>query len=694
MDKQELKEKKDMKEPKNVDNKKEKKPKKEKKKEELKENKIEIKKEEKEEENKTKIKEEEKKELKQNTQKQKDKKENNKKQKVKKEENIKPKEKEEQIKPEQKKEEQAKLEQSKEEQAKLEPKKEENNNEVIEKTQLITKKQLKKNKLILISVISAIILICLLLFSTIFALMNVNNTKIIKGVYVEGIDVSDLTIDEAKQLVNETLENRLNTNIVLKYEEYETIINPEQIDFTFNIDKAIEEAYNTGRDSNIIFNNYNIIFAQLFEKDIRAEYTYNQEELDKIITDISAKIPGALVENSYYIEEENLIITRGQPGLSIQKEVLNNLVLEEITSEEIEEKYIDIPVVEAEPQEIDIDKIHEEIYKEPKDAYFTTDPFNIYTHVDGVDFAISIEEAKKMIEEEKQEYTIPLKITQPTVTIEKIGREAFPHLLGTYSTRYSESNSNRTTNVRLATEKINEVVLMPGEVFSYNRVVGERTISAGYREAAVYENGEVVNGIGGGICQVSSTLYNAVLYANLEIVERYNHYFLPSYISAGRDATVSWGTVDFQFKNNRQYPIKIIMTAKNGVSKAEIYGVKEEVEYEVVIQSKITSTIPYTTKYKEDNNMESGTERVIQNGANGFRSETYKVLKQNGATVSTTLLSKDTYNATPKIVLKGTKGVPVVEAPAENPTPSTDTVTPTTNTTVTESTENVINAVI
>ena len=164
--------------------------------------------------------------------------------------------------------------------------------------------------------------------------------------------------------------------------------------------------------------------------------------------------------------------------------------------------------------------------------------------------------------------------------------------------------------------------------------------------------------VGGGVCQVSSTLYNAVLLANLEIVKRSNHSFKTSYVPEGRDATVSWGSIDFQFKNSRTYPIKISAKAKNGVVDIRIMGIKEKEEFEVRVQTKIISNIPYSVSYKEDKTLEEGVEVTEQKGANGCKSETYRILKDaTGKVVSQTLLSKDTYNALERIVRKGTKKV-------------------------------------
>ena len=298
-----------------------------------------------------------------------------------------------------------------------------------------------------------------------------------------------------------------------------------------------------------------------------------------------------------------------------------------------------------------------------QNAYVSKDPVEVHPEINGVDFNISIEEAGNILKEEKEEYIIPLKITLAETTIEDIGKEAFPHLLGTFSTTYSMANSNRVTNLELAAEKINGTIILPDEIFSYNKVVGQRTIAAGYKEAAVYSGGRVVDGIGGGICQISSTLYNAAIYANLEITERSNHMFLTSYVEAGRDATVSWGSVDFCFRNTRKYPIKIISTVKNGVVTCQIYGMKEEKEYEIVIENKVEETIPYTITYVKDYNKEEKEEEIKQYGSNGAKSITYKITKYNGAVISKEVLSEDSYSPLERIIVKGTKKEELTNAP-------------------------------
>lgn len=502
-----------------------------------------------------------------------------------------------------------------------------------------------------------VIFFAIVIFSTIFALLNSINTKILPRIKVNGIAIDNLEIKDAYQKVQQETNNRIQNNMVLKYEEYETTISLQQLEVTADVIEAVNRAYTIGRNKNIIRSNYQIIGTLLVGNKIETPLKVNQEELDKLIEDISAKIPGVMKQSSYYMEGESLIIYPGEAGIQIKKEELKTIINEVIKQQIMGEKIatILIPVEPKNPESIDIEKIHEEIYQEPKNAYCETDPFKLHTQVNGIDFKISIEEAKQLLAETKEEYSIPLIITLPKITTESLGEQAFPEQLGKYTTRYDESNKNRSTNIKLASEKIDKKILMPGEIFSYNKVVGERTIKTGYKEAAVYMNGKVVDGIGGGICQVSSTLYNAALDANLEIVKRTNHYFITSYVPASRDATVSYGTIDFQFKNNRTYPIKIECRAKNGISEITILGIKEAAEYEVVVQDEITEVIPYTVKYVDTDILQKGEENIIQQGSNGYKSQAYKVVKLNGKIISKTLLSKDSYNPMQRVIERGTK---------------------------------------
>ena len=518
-----------------------------------------------------------------------------------------------------------------------------------------------------IAILLGIIIILALFFSTIFALVNMNNQKMMSGITIKGIDVSGLSKEEAKAKLETIYSEKMGTEIHLKYNEYESSLNPTLMEVSYDVDKAVEEAYKIGREGNIFINNYQILFTLIGKKDVDVNMTLNEEVTRQSIQDIGVNLPGIVIESSYFIEEDILTITRGKEGIAIDEESLLNKVKDNLNDINIQENDITIPVVHKIPEEINIDKIHEEVYKEVQDAYYTKDPFTIYPEVDGVDF--DVEAAKALIAAEvKDEYQIQLIITKPKVTVSQIGSEAFPDRLSNFTTRYDASAKDRTTNLVIACQKLNGKVIMPGETFSYNQTLGKRTAAAGYKNAAVYENGQVVDGIGGGICQISSTLYNAVLMANLEIIERRNHQFVTSYLPAGRDATVVYGAIDFKFKNTRQYPIRLSASAKNGIATISIYGIKEENEYTFSFNTKTIASIPFGTKYVEDASLPAGTEKVQQNGVNGLKTETYITKMLNGKVISTTLLSRDTYDAMQKIVLKGTK--------ANTTTPTVPTTTP------------------
>lgn len=520
-----------------------------------------------------------------------------------------------------------------------------------QKTSILTKKiNIKPTTLI---AITTLILIAVTIFSIIFAILNINNTNIINGIKIEGIDVSGLTREEAKTKIETIYNEKKQKDITLKYEDFETTLSQDIIETNYDIEKAINQAITTGKSGNIITNNYNILFALIGKKNIKIDMTINEEQTQKAIEDIQTNLPGTIEEPDYYIEDNKLIITPGKTGLKINTNNLINKINNNLNNITNNQEYIEIPVEKVWPNKIDIEKIHSEIYKEVQDAYITKDPVTVHPEVEGIDF--NIEEAKKILEENKEKYEIPLQITKPNITISQLGSEAFPNKLSTYTTRYDGGDENRSTNLEIACEKINEKVILPGETFSYNKTLGARTTAAGYKTAKVYENGAVVDGIGGGICQISSTLYNAVLKANLEVIERRNHQFITSYVPEGRDATVAYGVTDFKFKNNRKYAIKIKATASNGVATIDIYGIKEETEYQITFDTKTISTIPFTTKYIDDNTLPTGTEEIKQKGANGIITETYIIKSLNGQVVSKTLLSKDTYSAMTKIILRGTK---------------------------------------
>ncbi len=513
-------------------------------------------------------------------------------------------------------------------------------------------KKLKSFLLLLIPLFIFAILVGIL--STVFALINRDNETIFSGISVQGIDVSNLTIDEAKKKVSSIIGNHISEEISLQHNDFQTVILPEQFGVSFDVDSAVEQAYYIGKSDNLIKNNYTILSLLLKNYNISPSINYDEDLLNSLIDSINAQLPDRVVNSGYSIDGTNLIITSGKDGILISSSDLKDEILSFLNDISSKNETINIPVNNVGAEPINLDAIYKDIFKLPVDASYTTNPYVVYPSSNGLDFAISMEEAKAIISNQQDEYTIPLKITYPNVTTNQIGNEPFPDLLSQFSTSFTSSGYNRSNNIILSSARLNGLVLMPGEEFSYNQAVGQRTRAAGFREAGAYSNGKVVQEVGGGICQVSSTLYNAVLYANLEIVERTNHYFNPGYVKAGLDATVSWGGPDFRFRNNRNYPIRIVTDTSGKKLKVYIYGLKTDDDCTVVLDPRYISSVPYKTTYQNDASLATGETRVVSSGSNGCKTATYKyVYDKNGTLISSECISRDTYSPHNKVVAVG-----------------------------------------
>lgn len=478
----------------------------------------------------------------------------------------------------------------------------------------------KSDVLVIFGILLAIVILLVTVVYGTFSIMTEKSTTIAKGVYIKNIDVSGLTREQAKEKINNYISSVIPEEIKLTHNGFETSLSTSQLSIYFNTDEAVNMAYNIGKTGNIFQKNLTILQTRLSKTTIDPGFSIDMDQLKKDLEDISSKLPDKIIESSCYIDGNKLIITKGKVGKTVKVDDSAKYIKQAINDLKIENNSLELLTEDSTPKEIDLDAVYNEIHKEPVNAYYSQNPYVVHPSENGMDFSITLDEAKNMLKEEKDEYVVPLKVLYPSVTTNMIGTEAFPDLLSEFSTKYAASNKNRTTNLILAAKKINGTVLMPGETFSYNKVVGARTIQAGYKEAPIYVSGRVEDGIGGGICQITTTLYNAVVYANLDIVERSNHQFVPSYAGPSRDATVVYGAIDFKFKNNRDYPIKIACSVSGGIANFKIWGLKSDNDYEVQISSRTTGKT-----------------------STAIYSEAYKILKKNGNVVSTTLLSKDTY---------------------------------------------------
>ncbi len=239
-------------------------------------------------------------------------------------------------------------------------------------------------------------------------------------------------------------------------------------------------------------------------------------------------------------------------------------------------------------------------------------------------------------------------------------------VVSTFSTKFSSGDRSRSSNLKVAAEKLDGVVVMPGERFSFNSVVGERTQANGFSKAGVYFKGKHEIDYGGGVCQVSTTLFNAVVRANVKINVRNNHTFLVPYVPIGCDAAVAFGSYDFVFTNTLETPIAIDSTYEPGKLTFNLLGIKEK-GLEVKLVPVVTETWTHDPLYVEDPLLKPGEEKVVEKGGKGFRAVTTKIVLRDGVEVSRETLFKSHYKGGPKIIAR---------PPSEKPVTPPETIPP------------------
>ena len=535
----------------------------------------------------------------------------------------------------------------------------------------------KKPIFILIAVVLVIVIV---IFSVGFGIANLSNDKILNGVVIANVDVSNMTKEEAIQAVNSVYAESTARTIILNYGDFSFEISSDDIGFGYtNAEELVEQGYEYGRNGNIFQNNMTVLKSYMnTENRIQTE---EKIDFDKLKMAVEDAIPeeNIFVKDDYYeVSGDKLLLTKGVEGKKIDYTTLGDKVLEALKTREMN---VEIPVVISTPVSLDIDEVYARVHKEPIDAsYKEGATFEVINEVNGLDF--DKEEAKSLYIALKPGETakVDLKVTEPKIKVADLGDVLFKTLIATYTSKYDISDKNRVTNLEIAANRCNNTVLYPGDEFSYNKALGHRTTANGYKMGNSFAGGKVVQTIGGGICQVSSTLYNAVLRAGLTITDRTAHGMYVQYVPQSTDATVVDNAIDFKFRNDRKYPVKIVTTCENGVMTASIYGVKEVDEPTIDIETKILETIEYTTQKQNDSSMKKGTTKVVQKPVNGYVSEAYKVYYKNGKEISRELISKDKYIPTNEIIKVGTKvdkpAGEVVTPPVVEPEKPTDPLLP------------------
>lgn len=381
---------------------------------------------------------------------------------------------------------------------------------------------------------------------------------------------------------------------------------------------------------------------------------YDPAALRRAAQTMAAAFDRQPVDGSYELSRDGLYATKPADGQRLVQEELVE-VLEELegSAGEVEAPWETLPA-----KELDLRALAQELNAEPSAARYDVETGKVMDGEVGV--KLDPEAAAFALEAAVPGETVqlPAEVVYPEMTAQELEAVLFRDVLSTTTTSVSGSSARRG-NVRLAGESVNGTVLNDGDVFDYNKVVGKRTVERGFGAAATYINGETVDTVGGGICQVSSTIYLATLLANLEIVERYNHRFYPGYITLGMDATVSWGGPEFRFKNNTGYPIRIDVGYASGQLTVTIVGTKTDDTY-VKMTYDVLGTTKYETEYVETEELAWGEQRQKQNGYTGYEVVSYRnVYSGDGKLLSSNVEAKSNYKSRNQIILTGIAGRPV-----------------------------------
>ena len=501
--------------------------------------------------------------------------------------------------------------------------------------QKVEKRKLSKKMIVLICCLSVVAVLLTALF-----VYGGTYSKIFDNVYVLNTDLSGLTQQEAEELlVEEYLEK--DPKVTINYKDVSADMyfsDFGELDFA----TTAGEAFKKGRSLGFLSKTYTLLFPY-GEKRVDFTTYIEKSVITAKIEELQQTDAVAYKDTTYEIIDDVLHITAGRSGDYCDVDKAVNQIAEGM--KKLQDTQVQLEIKQSRNYEgVDIQKIYDSVCTEPKDAYYDEKDGKIVPHVVGYSFDIG--QAKKLVEgiEENETVSINLTVRLPEMTEAKLTGEMFSDTLAAYSTKYNPGEVDRSYNMLLASNKVNGTVLQPGGVFSYNKVVGERSVAAGYRNAKVFENGRVVDGLGGGICQVSSTVYNAALYANLEIVERKNHSFAVVYTPMGQDATVVMNQIDFKFRNNTKYPIKIVSSVSGGLCTVTILGTLDQ-NYKVEIINTVTATKPYGVTYVQDDTLAFGEEKQLQSGQTGYNVSSVRKVFLNGELIKTEKLTPSYYSA-------------------------------------------------
>ena len=512
-----------------------------------------------------------------------------------------------------------------------------------------------------IAVIVCVCVVALLLAGAAgFGVYVSGSDTIYPKVSVNGTDVGGMTAAEAASALEAAGWGEGEKTVTVELPlEHTLTVNAADVGAELTAQEAADRAFDYCHGGTIIENVMAYVRCLVSGAEVEIKAEVDEAALADIVREEVTQVKSGLMTSGVEIKGDTLEVVKGASAVEIDESELMSLV--KTALEDMKYGPLDYELEVNASVELDIDELYNSICCEAKDAYYDKEKKEVVESVTGVDFNKA--EAQKLWDaaELGETVEIPLELTEPERTTEYVESRLFADDLGeTVTTSLAGSTQNRITNVQLAAASIDGIILAPGEQFSYNDALGERTTERGYKAAGAYSGGQVVQEVGGGICQVSSTLYYAALLANLQRDVRTCHYFPVGYLPAGLDATVSWGGPEFKFTNNRDWPIKIeasVDTAKNTVS-VHIVGTDEDGSY---VQMTYATWLVYgNSEYPET--------------ATGYKAATYRsVFDKNGNLLSKELEAYSEYHYHEEDIVYPTP----TPSPTPEPTPTEPPIEPT-----------------
>lgn len=481
--------------------------------------------------------------------------------------------------------------------------------------------------------------------------------------------IGGMHVTQAAQEITQQCQNQMYAQaLTIDVNGQSFTISPRDVTDGLDSTTTAQQAYDYTHTGNFFTRMGHTLSALFTHHDIDLAVNVNTENLDAQLAEISAQTLTEPVDPTWRIEDSSLIIDAGKAGVDFDTSVVAQALTQQLESLDFEPYTVEAKVVAQQP--ISLEQIKAEADTEAKNATVDkTDGKTILPSQDGVEVDIAVAQQMLSAQPDAQTYTIPITRTPAKVTAATLSSVLFRDTLGTATTNFGSSSASRANNVQLASSFINGLILNPGEEFSYNNVVGERTSARGFKSAGAYSAGKLVDEVGGGVCQPSSTLYMAVLRADLKVTERTNHGFTVSYTPLGEDATVSYGSLDFKFRNSTDYPVKIIADSSGRKLTMRIVGTNATGK-SVTTEREIIATYSPETIEKTDASLPAGTKTVDQTATTGYKVDVYKIVTENGQTTRTKA-NTSTYKKRDKIVLVGAGAASTTTAAAEAATQQT-----------------------